>query len=112
MKQKDVISVETYDEVLDRYNKTEYVVLSRDEYNLAVKQVLVCRVIYVTDMKPYFIPIRIPGLRRNSKVNTLNISTLEFANYLKVKSESIGEISNREFLEIAQAVSLNFKFPI
>ena len=112
MKQKDVISVESYDEVLDRYSKTEYVVLSRDEYNVVMKQILACKIIYITDVKPYFIPIRIPGLRRNSKVNTLNIYTLEFTNILKIKSESIGEISSKEFLEIAQAVSLNFEFPI
>lgn len=110
VKQKDIISVESYNEELDRYNKTEYVVLSRDEYNVVTKQFLTCEIIYTKEKKPYFIPIQVPVLRRNSKVNTLYIYTLK--NETGSSKERVGEITTNEFLKIAQATLLNFNFPL
>lgn len=109
--QKAVISVESYNDNIDQYSKSEYVVISRNEYNTLTKQLLVCELIYTEDVKSYFVPIKVSGLRRNSKVYTFNIYTLN-----KTKSndsyELIGTLSNQEFLKIAQAVALNFNFPI
>lgn len=110
--QKSVISVEFYDEKLDRYSKSEYVVISRDEYNSLTKQLLVCELVYTEDVKSYFVPIKVSGLRRNSKVYTFNIYTLSKLNSNDLTYEFIGSVSNQEFLKIAQAVSLNFNFPI
>lgn len=62
MKQKDIISDESYDEALDRHSKREYVALSRDEYNFVTKQALLCKVVYSTDVKPYLIPVIVNGL--------------------------------------------------
>lgn len=111
MKQKDVISVESYDKVLDRYSKTEYVVLSRDEYNIAMKQALVCKVVYSTDVKPYLIPIIVSGLRRNSKVDTLNIYTIREGTVAIESIANLGQVSDKDFLRIALAFNLNFNFP-
>lgn len=110
IKQKAVISVESYDSKLDQYSKLEYVVISRDEYNALTKQLLVCQIVNIENVKSYFVPIKVSGLRRNSNVYTFNIYTLN-----KIKSndsyEFIGTVSNQEFLKIAQAVALNFNFP-
>jgi len=108
--QKDIISVESYDEALDRYNKTEYVVLSRDEYNAVTKQALACKVIYSTDVKPYLIPIIVNGLRRNSKIDTLNIYTIRDRTVTDESPTVLGQVSDKEFLQIAQTHLLNYNF--
>lgn len=110
--QKEIISVELYNEGLDRHSKSDYVVISRDEYNRVTKQFLACEIVYAEDVKPYFIPIKVTGLRRNSKVNTLNIYTVKKNSGSDTPQEHIGEVSNKEFLQIAQAFQLNFNFPI
>jgi|SRR5699024_4521843 len=112
MKQKDIISVESYDEALDRYSKTEYVVLSRNEYNIAMKQALVCKVVYSTDVKPYLIPIIISGLRRNSRVDTLNIYTIREGAVADKSITILGQVSDKEFLQIGQAYLLNYNLQI
>lgn len=112
MKQKEVVTVELHDEELNRFSKSEYVIISRDEYSRLSKQFLACEIVYSEDIKPYLIPISVRGLRRNSKVNTLSIHTLKKKSNSDTTHECIGGISNKEFLKIAQAVSLNFNFPI
>lgn len=112
MKQKDIISVESYDEALDRYSKREYVVLSRDEYNFVTKQALACKVIYSTDVKPYLIPIIVSGLRRNSKVDTLNIYTIREGTVAIESITTLGQVSNKDFLQIGQAHLLNYNLKI
>jgi len=110
VKQKDVISVELYNDELDRHSKSEYVVISRDEYNSVTMQLLACEIVYSEETKPYLIPIKVTGLRRNSKVNTLNVNTIKKNSELTESQEHIGEVSNKEFLQIAQAFELNFNF--
>ena len=109
--QKGVIKVDFYNNELNRYSKSEYVIISRKEYNSVTKQSLACEIVYSTNVKPYLVPIKVSGLRRNSKVNTLNIHTLQSGDSNSTH-EFIGEITNKEFLMIAQAVSLNFNFPL
>lgn len=110
--QKAVISVEFYDEKLDRFSKSEYIVISRDEYNSLTKQLLVCEIVYTEKIKSYFVPIKVSGLRRNSKVHTFNIYTLNKIKSLNSSYEFIGTVSKQEYLKIAQAVTLNFDFPL
>lgn len=112
MKQKDIISVESYNEALDRHSKREYVVLSRDEYNIVTKQALVCKVVYLTDVKPYLIPVSVNGLRRNSKVDTLNIYTIHEDAVATESITTLGQVSDKEFLQIGQAYLLNYNFII
>lgn len=111
VKQKGIISIETYNEETDRYSKTDYVIVSRNEYNSALGQFLACEIIYSKEVKPYFVPIQVPGLRRYSKVNTLSIYTLKKSE-VGSSQKCIGEISTNAFLQIAQAFLLNFNFPI
>lgn len=111
VKQKDIVSIETYNEETDRYSKTDYLVVSRNEYIKFTNQFLACKIIHSKQVKPYFVPIQVPGLRRNSKVNTLSIYTLEM-NETGSSKECIGKISTNEFLQIAQAFLLNFNFPL
>lgn len=110
--QKAVISVELYNHKLDQFSKSEYVIISRNEYNALTKQILVCQIVYNEKVKSYLIPIKVRGLRRNSKVYTFNIYTLNKIKSLDSSYENIGTILNQKFLKIAQAVSLNFNFPI
>lgn len=110
VKQKEVISVELYNDELDRHSKSDYVVISRDEYNSVMKQFLACEIVYTEETKAYFIPIKVTGLRRNSKVNTLNVYTIKKNINSNESQEQIGEVSNKEFLQIAQAFELNFNF--
>ena len=51
VKQKEVISVELYNDELDRHSKSEYVVISRDEYNSVMKQFLACEIVYAEETK-------------------------------------------------------------
>ncbi|HLQ96051.1 MAG TPA: hypothetical protein VK108_06670 [Pseudogracilibacillus sp.] len=46
VKQKDIVSIETYNKETDRYSKTYYIVISRDEYNKFTNQFLACEIIY------------------------------------------------------------------
>src|SRR5699024_2614496 len=108
--QKGVITVELYNKEFNRYSKSEYVIISRDEYNRVTKQFLACKIVYSKNVKPYIVPIKVSGLRRNSKVNTLNIHTIKQSSNSDPTHKFIGEISNKEFLKIAQAVYLNFNF--
>jgi|SRR5690625_394212 len=112
VKQKEIISVELHNEELDRHSKSEYVVMSRDEYNSATKQFLACEIVYAEEVKPYLLPINVTGLRRNSKVNTLNVYTIKKNSESDVSQEHISKVSNKEFLQIAQAFELNFNFQI
>lgn len=89
-----------------------YVIISRNEYNSVTKQFLACKTVYSKNVKPYLAPIKVSGLRRNSKVNTLNIHTLKQRSNSDLTHEFIGEITNKEFLKIAQAVSLKINFPL
>lgn len=110
--QKGVITVEMYKKEFNRYSKSEYVIISRNEYNSVTKESLACKIVYSKNVKPYLVPIKVSGLRRNSKVNTLNTHTLNHSCNSDLTHELIGEITNKEFLMIAQAVSLNFNFPL
>ncbi|XJS10169.1 type II toxin-antitoxin system PemK/MazF family toxin [Aerococcaceae bacterium WGS1372] len=111
MKQKEVVTVELYDNESNSFKKSEYVVISRDEYHSLTKRSLACEIVYSDATEPFIIPIKVSGLRRTARVNTLLIYTLKQGNGSKSTHEFIGEISNKEFLKIAQAVSLNFNFP-
>lgn len=64
VKQKEIIAVELHDKELNRYSKTEYAVISREEYNKVTKHFVACEVVYSTNIRPYFIPIKVTGLRK------------------------------------------------
>lgn len=100
VKQKDVVSIEITNEETDRYSKTDYVVVSRDEYSKYTNQFLACKIIYSKEAKLYLIPIHVSGLRRYSKVNTLSIYTLK-KNEAGSSQKYIGKIFTNEFLQIA-----------
>src|SRR5699024_12865913 len=110
--QKGVITVELYNKEFNRYSKSEYVIISRNEYNSVTKQFLACKIVYSKNVKPYIVPIKLSGLRRNSKVNTLNIYTLKQSSNSESTHKLIGVITNKVFLIIPQAVSLNFNLPL
>lgn len=73
--------------------------MSRDEYNFVTKQALTCKVVYSTDVKPYLIPIIVSGLRRNSKVDTLNIYTIREDTVAIESIANLGQVSDKEFLQ-------------
>lgn len=87
-------------------------VLSRDEYNFVTKQALTCKVVYSTDVKPYLIPIIVSGLRRNSRVDTLNVYTIYDNRIADESITTLDQVSNKEFLQIGQAHLLNYNLQI
>lgn len=111
LNQKDVITVEAYNKESNRFNKTDYIVISRDEYNRVTKQCLACRIVYTDESKPFLVPIEVSGLRRNGKTNTLNIHMMKQYNPDATHSV-VDKISDKEFMKIAQGVTLNFNFPL
>src|SRR5699024_12470390 len=108
--QKGVITVELYNKEFNRYSKSEYVIISRNEYNSVTKQFLACKIVYSKNVKPYIVPIKLCGLRRNSKVNTLNIYTLKQSRNSHPTHKLIDEMTNKESFMIAQALYVHFHF--
>ena len=92
MMQKEVITNESYDEVLNQYNKEEYVIISRNEYNNLIKQSLACKIVYTNNVKPYLVTVQVNGLRRNSRVNTISIYTLKHSKDSGSRHECVGNI--------------------
>ena len=87
-------------------------VLSRDEYKFAVKQILECKVIYLTNVNPYLISIIVSGLRGNSRVDTLNVYTIYDNRIADESITTLDQVSNKEFLQIGQAHLLNYNLQI
>src|SRR5699024_4690314 len=110
--QKGVITVELYNKEFNRYSKSEYVIISRNEYNSVTKQFLACKIVYSKNVKPYIVPIKVSGLRRNSKVDTLDIYTLKQRSNSDPTHILIGEITYKDFLMTAQVASLTSNFPL
>src|SRR5699024_12169682 len=96
IKQKGIITDELYNKEFNRYSKSEYVIISRNENNSVTKQFLACKIVYSKNVKPYIVPIKVSGLRRNSKVNTLNIYTLKKSSNSDQTHEVIIEIKKKE----------------
>lgn len=55
--QKGVITVDLYNKEFNCYSKSEYIIISRKEYNILTKQLLVCKIVYSKNIKPYLVPI-------------------------------------------------------
>ena len=80
------------------------VVISRDEYSLSSNLIIVCPITSTDKKRPYFVEIDNDALKKGSMVNAKQVYTLDF--------EILGEVSTREFINIAQHVQMNFNFPV
>ena len=109
-KQGDIIKITHKDKGRERSQL--YVVLSRDEYNFAVKKIIACPIIVDNTEKPFLIPVNQEGLRGGSKANTLDVCVFKEKILEDCKYEKVGSISNKEFIQIAQKFAMNFNFPL
>lgn len=86
------------------------IVMSRDEYNLSSNLIIVCPITSTTKERPYFVSIDHEELNSNSKVNTKQVYSLDYTQQGDRNIEIIGNVINREFMNIAQHFMLNFNF--
>lgn len=86
------------------------VVISRDEYNLASNLIIVCPITSTDKQRPYFVPINNENLTPNSKVNAKQVYSLDYTERGGRNVEIIGNITNKELINIAQHFLLNFNF--
>lgn len=88
------------------------VVISRDEYSLSSNLIIVCPITSTDKKRPYFVEIDNDALKKESMVNAKQVYTLDFTERGGRNIEILGEVSTREFINIAQHVQMNFNFPV
>ena len=88
------------------------VVISRDEYSLSSNLIIVCPITSTDKKRPYFVEIDNDALKKGSMVNAKQVYTLVFTERGGRNIEILGEVSTREFINIAQHVQMNFNFPV
>lgn len=86
------------------------VVISRDEYNLSSNLVIVCPITSTDKNRPYFVPINNEKLKPNSKVNAKQVYSLDCTERGGRNVQIIGDVTNKELINIAQHFLLNFNF--
>lgn len=88
------------------------VVISRDEYSLSSNLIIVCPITSTDKKRPYFVEIDNDALKKGRMVNAKQVYTLDFTERGGRNIEILGEVSTREFINIAQHVQMNFNFPV
>ncbi|WP_438849894.1 type II toxin-antitoxin system PemK/MazF family toxin [Enterococcus sp. AZ048] len=73
---------------------------------------IVCPITSTEKKRPYFVEIDSDVLKKGSKVNAKQVYTMDFTERGGRNVEILGEVSKREFINIAQHVQMNFNFPI
>ncbi len=109
-KQGDIIKLKYDDNGRERSQL--YVVVSRDEYNLSIKRMIVCPIVVSNIEKPFFVPVNQEGLRGGSKASTIDVCIFNDKTLEDCEYERVGSVSNKEFIQIAQKFAMNFKFPL
>ncbi|MEO1769690.1 type II toxin-antitoxin system PemK/MazF family toxin [Candidatus Enterococcus ferrettii] len=88
------------------------VIISRTEYNQASNLVIVCPITSSVKDRPYFVEINNDCLKDGSKVNTKQVYSLDYTPHGGRDIKIIGQVTNKELIDIAQHFMLNFNFPI
>lgn len=86
-------------------------VMSRNEYNLSGNLIIVCPITSTERNEPYLLPISGEFLKKDSKVNTRQIYSLDYTKKGNRNVKVIGELKRVEFLNVAQVFMQNFNFP-
>ena len=86
------------------------VVISRDEYSKVSNLIIVCPITSSDKERPYFVPINNERLKVNSKVNTKQVYSLDYSKRGGRNVQIIGQITNKEMMNIAQHFLMNFNF--
>lgn len=89
-------------------------VVSRDAYNLATPFLIVCPITSTLRERPYLIsleePVQDGTLDKASKVNTIQLFTLDQTPAGKRHVNVIGHLNESEFMIISQYILQNFDF--
>lgn len=90
--------------------------MSKDAYNLATNLIIVCQITTSDKNRPFLVPIQSDKFKldkvKRSKVNTLQVFSLEYTEKAKRKVKYIDTIEEEAFFDIAQRFLKNFSFPI
>ncbi len=86
------------------------IVISRDEYALSSRLIIVCPITSSSKDRPYFVDIQHEKLKVDSKVNTKQLYTLDYNTHGGRNVEVLGKVSKKEMIKIAQHVLMNFNF--
>lgn len=91
-------------------------VISRDAYNQATPFVIVCPITSTSRQRPYLISLHEPvhdgTLKKASKVNTIQIFTLDQTPAGKRNINVIGHLNETELMTISQYILQNFDFQL
>lgn len=91
-------------------------VMSRDAYNQATPFLIVCPITSTKRKRPYLInleePVQDGTLDKASKVNTIQLFTLDHTPAGGRNVNVIGHLNETEFITISQYVLQNFDFSI
>lgn len=91
-------------------------VVSRDAYNKATQFLIVCPITSTTRKRPYLISLQEPvqdgTLDKASKVNTIQLLTLDKTSAGKRQVSVIGHLNDTEFMTISQYILQDFNFQL
>ena len=90
-------------------------VMSRDNYNLASNLVIVCPITTTSKQRPYLIPLKSEiqnkVVKPHSKVNTMQVYTLDVTKDGHRYPEYLGRLDRTEFLIIGERFLQDFNLP-
>lgn len=91
-------------------------IMSKDAYNLATNLIIVCPITTSDKNRPFFVPIQSDKFKldevKRSKVNTLQVFSLDYTEKAKRNVKYIDTLEEEAFFDIAQRFLKNFSFPI
>lgn len=92
-------------------------VMSKDKYNTSTNLVIVCQITLLNKECPFLMPIYSEKLRTSdnvilSKVNTLQVYSLDYTEHAQRGIKYVDTLDEETFYEIAQKFLQNFSFII
>lgn len=112
IKQRDIVTIDfELSEGSEIRERRPALVMSRDEYNLSSNLIILCPITSTNKVRPYFISIDSEVLINQSKVNTKQVYSLDFTKKGNRNVKILGQLEEKQFLNIAQHFLLNFNFP-
>ena len=86
------------------------IVISRDKYNLASHLIIVCPITSTQKERPYFVSLQHEKLMERSKVNTKQVYSLDYTKLEGRKVQIVGQLTQKELMDVAQHFLLDFNF--
>lgn len=89
-------------------------VMSRNEYNISTKMVIVCPITSTDKERPFLVPITSINLpyKSFSKVNTNQVYSLDYSQRANRDIQFVERMKEEQFYQIAQKFLHNFAFAL